>query len=216
MLDGLRHYLRDLTGRGDGVFVEALGGQLDATTQAAQFALEQVGGPPESWDPKTMVAATERIEEIGDRWRGELVARLSRALTTPMDREDLFRLSRSIDDVLDNLRDFTRELALYRPSTGESFLPVLRTLVDGLPALRGAVDDLMEGPSQALSSSHQAKQVANALRERYEEQIARLFDLEFEIDVLKRRELLRRLDVVGLRFSEAADALADGALKRSH
>lgn len=33
--------------------------------------------------------------------------------------------------------------------------------------------------------------------------------------MLKRRELLRRLDVVGLRLGEAADALADGAVKHS-
>jgi hypothetical protein len=33
---------------------------------------------------------------------------------------------------------------------------------------------------------------------------------------LRRRELLRRVDVIGLRLGEAANALADGAVKRSH
>lgn len=33
--------------------------------------------------------------------------------------------------------------------------------------------------------------------------------------MLRRRELLRRLDVVGLRFGEAVDALADAAVKRT-
>ena len=33
------------------------------------------------------------------------------------------------------------------------------------------------------------------------------------MDVLKCRELLRRLDVVGLRLNEAADVLADAAVK---
>jgi hypothetical protein len=32
---------------------------------------------------------------------------------------------------------------------------------------------------------------------------------------MKARDLLRRLDVVGLRLNEAADALADAAVKRS-
>ena len=39
---------------------------------------------------------------------------LAGVLVTPVDREDLFRLSRSIDDVLDNLRDFVREWDLYK------------------------------------------------------------------------------------------------------
>ena len=34
------------------------------------------------------------------------------------------------------------------------------------------------------------------------------------MEVLKCRELLRRLDVVGLRLNEAADRLSDAAVKR--
>jgi len=34
------------------------------------------------------------------------------------------------------------------------------------------------------------------------------------MEVLKSRELLRRLDVVGLRLNEAADVLSDAAVKR--
>ena len=65
--------------------------------------------------------AHERIAEIeqrGDAMRAELVTRLSGVLVAPIDREDLFRLSRSIDDVLDNLRDFVRAgRFLRRPSS---------------------------------------------------------------------------------------------------
>jgi uncharacterized protein len=39
---------------------------------------------------------------------------------------------------------------------------------------------------------------------------------EVTTEVLRRRELLRRVDVTGLRLAEAADALSDGAVKRSH
>lgn len=35
------------------------------------------------------------------------------------------------------------------------------------------------------------------------------------MDTLKTRELLRRLDVVGLRPAEGADALLDGLIKRA-
>ncbi len=44
--------------------------------------------------------------------------------------------------------------------------------------------------------------------------IAELLVGEVDVQMLRQRELLRRLDVVGLRFGEAADALADGSLKR--
>ena len=34
------------------------------------------------------------------------------------------------------------------------------------------------------------------------------------MEVIKAREILRRLDVVGLRLNEAADVLSDAAVKR--
>jgi predicted nucleic acid-binding protein len=37
---------------------------------------------------------------------------------------------------------------------------------------------------------------------------------ELRMGVLKEREALRRLDVVGLRLGEAADALSDAAMKQ--
>ena len=45
--------------------------------------------------------------------------------------------------------------------------------------------------------------------------LAELFGGELVTEVLRVREVLRRLDVVGLRVAEAADALSDAAVKRS-
>jgi hypothetical protein len=44
--------------------------------------------------------------------------------------------------------------------------------------------------------------------------MARVLRGDIDANTMRERELLRRLDVVGLRLGEAADALADGALKR--
>jgi hypothetical protein len=56
----------------------------------------------------------------------------------------------------------------------------------------------------------------NDIRQRYQTAMQAILDEPLSTETLKRRELLRRLDVVGLRIREAADALADGAVKRSH
>ncbi len=61
-----------------------------------------------------------------------------------------------------------------------------------------------------------ANKASNAIRRRYQEGVAALLIGTVDATMLKRRELLRRLDVVGLRLGEAADALADGAVKRHH
>lgn len=208
----LRRLLLDLSGRSDAIFVGHLTGQVDATLEGLALALDTVRGGDSS-------VARDRmgdIEHEGDDRRGDLVDALAQALTTPIDREDLFRLSRSIDDVLDNLRDFTRELDLFHPDDQDAFAPLLEALTDGTTALRVAVAALGDDPTQITSAAKNAKRHSNELRRLYQRALAELYGGELSMDTLKRRDLLRRLDVVGLRLDEAADALADGAMKRSH
>ena len=49
----------------------------------------------------------------------------------------------------------------------------------------------------------------------YDLQLAALYREPLSAATLKQRDLLRRLDVVGLRFGEAADILSDAAIKRA-
>lgn len=208
----LRRLLLDLSGRGDEIFVTHLSGQLDATLEGLALALETVRGG----DPSVARDRMGDIEHEGDDRRGQLVDALAEALTTPIDREDLFRLSRSIDDVLDNLRDFTRELDLFRPADQEAFAPLLEAITAGTEALRVAVASLSDDPAHVTMAAKNAKRHSNALRRLYQHALAALYGGELSMETLKIRDLLRRLDVVGLRLDEAADALADGAMKRSH
>jgi len=139
---------------------------------------------------------------------------LRRRSATPVDREDLFRLSRSIDDVLDNLRDFSRELELYRPPDVRSFLPLLHVIGGALDALHDSVRSLADGPDAIVDAARRSDHAASAVRREFELAIARALDRASDEGALRERELLRRLDVVGLRLGEAADALGDGGLKR--
>ena len=191
--------------------VHGLVGQLDATTEGIDLALRAVRGERSGDEARADMAS---IEHAGDEERSRVVRTLSRSLTSPIDREDLFRLSRSIDDVLDNMRDFVREHALF----GLGAEPLLEDLVeavgDGVLALRDAVVALGDEPGSVPLASLSAKK--NEIRPRYQQAMASLLSGDITAETLQRRELLRRLDVVGLRLGEAADALADGAIKRSH
>lgn len=207
----LRRLLRDLSGRSSERFVELITAQVDVTLEGARYVRSTVAGEVGRGDSHDRM---RDIEHEGDAARGALVRELAMALTTPIDREDLFRLSRSIDDVLDNLRDFAREMDLYRIESREVFAPVVDAVVAGVEALRETVTDLDELP-RISDSSLAAKKASGYVRSLYEKEVAGLFAGNLDMEMLKRRELLRRLDVVGLRLGEAADVLADGAMKRS-
>ena len=208
----LTGFIRDLTGRAERDLVSALDRQVDAALRGAEMARKAL----EDEMPAAELRGTMgRIENEGDAGRGELVDVLSRAVTTPVDREDLFRLSRSIDDVLDHLQDFARELDLYEVKDRRSFLPLIDALVNGLANLRIAVLSIVDDPGQTSRLCLAAKKAGNKVRRMYQAEVATLFAGEFVMDALKQRELLRRLDIAGLLLCDATDVLADGAMKRS-
>jgi hypothetical protein len=58
-------------------------------------------------------AAIDRIEKDGDRITHRTVELLHRTFITPLDREDIHRLSSAMDDILDLLQDCAQSIQLY-------------------------------------------------------------------------------------------------------
>jgi hypothetical protein len=201
-----------LSGRTQHLFAELLVEQLDATIEAGSLVNEVVRG--QLGVPAARAAMT-RVEHAGDSKRAQLIYELSRCLTTPIDREDIFRLSRSVDDVLDNLRDFLREAELFEPVNLEPFRRVLPPILEALRCLRMASTALVKLSPEISFQTLAARKASNTIRKEYEIVLAGVFMNPTDSAVLKQRELVRRLDVVGLRIAEAANALADGYIKRA-
>jgi uncharacterized protein len=191
--------------------VSILEGQLAETIAACRLALAVAAGTA---DPSAAHDEMAEIEQRGDTLRNDLVVKLAGVPVAPIDREDLFRLSRSIDDVLDNLRDFVREWDLYGIAPTDTYLGLLDATATGVDDLRGAVQTIDRDPRDTSQAALVCKKSANEIRRLYDEQLGELFRGELTMEVLKVRELLRRLDVVGLRLNEAADVLSDAAVKR--
>lgn len=215
LVPSIRRLVRDLAGRGQERFVIHLAAQMEATVRGAQVLRETVAG---TRDVADLRATIRDIEHDGDAERAKLVAALSNALVTPVDREDLFRLSRAIDDVLDHLRDFSREWELYRMRPTDRFEPLFGTVMDAMDVLREATGALIDDPATVSRRALAAKKAGNEMRRLYQGTLADVLNAEDErvtATTLKTRELLRRLDIVGLRIRQAADVLADAAVKRS-
>jgi len=203
---------RDLTGRSEHRLVELLDRQLDAALRGADLVRRALD---EQMPPAQLREQMNSIENEGDAVRNELVNELSSALTTPVDREDMFRLSRAIDDVVDNLQDFARELDLYDTQDRGRFGPLVEALATGLMNLRIAVLGISGNPGQITKLCLAAKKAGNQVRRMHQDELSALFAGEFHMETLKQRELLRRLDLAGMLVSDAADVLADAAMKRS-
>jgi uncharacterized protein len=209
----LRRVLADLTGRSYRRTLDLLTAQLDATVKGVDLAADLAAGRIE---PAAARAGMGEVEHEGDHGRAALVAELATTLTTPIDREDLYRFSRSVDDVLDNLRDLVRETDLFGMPGDPSDLPALDAVREGLVSLRGAIAHLVDDPGRVQEGALAARKAAGQVRREYQTSVAALFRRELTAGTLSRRELLRRLDVIGLRLNSAAADLSDALLKRGH
>ena len=205
--------MRELGGRGGAGFIALLTGQIAVTIEGAELAIRMARAEMSTEAARSEIGA---IEHRGDSQRAALVHALGEAITTPIDREDLYRLSRSVDDVLDNLRDFVREADLYAPDSLAPMAEMLEAMTQGLTDLKGAVAAVSDAPAQVSAHTMAARKSGNHVRALYQMRLKDLFDQDVvTMDVFKMRELLRRLDVVALRLSEATDSLNDAMLKRS-
>ncbi len=209
----IRSVTGDLSGRSGRLFADLLGAQVAATLEGARLVRT---GTTRKHAPSTGDVRDEMsdIEHRGDDARARLIEQLSRALVTPIDREDLFRLSRSVDDVLDNLRDFAREVDLYDVEDRHFAKPLVKALIEGIETLAVAVEALAGTPDEVTGAALVVRKHAGSVRRLYQETLAVLFASDIDAEALKTMELLQRLDMVGLSLGEAADALADGAIKR--
>ena len=115
--------------------------------------------------------------------------------------------------MLDNPRDFVREWDLYQIVGGDSFLGILDAIANRVDDLRLAVRTIASDSEDTGQSALASKKAANEIRRLYDAEVG-LFSGELTMEVLKFRELPRRLDVVGLRLNEAADVLSDVVVKR--
>lgn len=187
-----------------------MAGQVRAAIEGAGIAKSMIEG----MSPALARQQIAEVERAGDSRRSELVVGLSRTLITPLDREDLFRLSRSIDDALDTLRDFVREADLYGLDDRRRYLLLVEATIDALSHLEQAVATLWTAPAEVPERALAAKKAARQVTRAYREEFART--VMAGTGTLKHRELIKRLDWVGIRISEAADVLTDGALKRGY
>lgn len=208
MAHRFRRFLRDVLGRADEATIAQVQGQLETV----QHVVELVRAACR--DGRDISAEVDELDQQGNRQRTELTRTLSSALTTPIDREDLSRLSRFIDDVLDNLLDFVREFDLYAAPDPDGFADVLDAISNSLAVLGAAIAALADGPDQIVEAAKDAEHASEDVRRAFQDAVAALLEKPVDGATLRQRELLRRLDVVGLRLGEAAGALGDGGLKR--
>lgn len=167
-------------------------------------------------DPKA--AATLRAKEKeADETRRILIYELNKTFITPFDREDIFALSRTIDDVLDYAYSTATEMEILKVKPTTYMHRMASLLRDASFELLQAVSRLEHHPGVANEHAQRAKALENRVEDVYREALADLFtgaeDIKHVVKMLKSREVYRHLSNAADRGDEAANVIADIVVK---
>jgi hypothetical protein len=173
----------------------------------------------EKHDPNDAKKVHE-IENKADEVRRILIEELMRTFITPFDREDIFSLSREIDDVLDYANTTVDEMEILNVTPTPYMLRMTSLLHDAAMEIELAVQRLQDHHYKVASDHAQrAKALENRVETVYREALADLFkgtkNVKHVVNMLKVREIYRHLSNAADREDTAANVIADILMKMS-
>ncbi len=196
----------------DSDFLKMLASQAEKTREG----LEALEAYLKDGD-ETQAKRVQSIEKEADELRRILIDELNRTFVTPIDREDLFALSRTIDDVLDYGFSTLDEMVTLGVKPNLYLQRLVSILREAAEELYLAVVQLKDHPQVALDHANRAKALENRAESVYRSAIADLFkevsSIEDVVAVLKTREIYRHLSNAADRGDEAANILGDIVVK---
>jgi predicted phosphate transport protein (TIGR00153 family) len=193
-------------------FLELLAQQADFTVQGMEVLRQYMRQPEEQ-----LFERVSKIEKEADEARRILIDELNRTFVTPFDREDIFALSLTIDDILDYADTTVEEMVVLKVKPNQYLERMVSLLADAAMEIYRGVLRLEDHPSVANDHAVRAKALENRVEHVYREALADLFaapkDLDGVMKILKLREIYRHLSNAADRGDEAANVIGDIVVK---
>jgi hypothetical protein len=163
------------------------------------------------WDKADEI---KEVEHKCDFLTHEIIQRLNRTFVTPIDREDIHELARSLDDVMDAIDACAAVIRLYRLSAVRFGARELARVVSASTVeIRKAIAALSEGKSLATHAV-EINRLENEADRLHQQAVVRLFDEETNpIVVMKWKETLDFLEQATDRCEDVANVIEGVAVK---
>jgi uncharacterized protein len=164
-------------------------------------------------DGKIGAEEVGHLEEVADDARRVLIDELNHTFITPIDREDIFALSRAIDDVVDHAKNTVQEMQTFEVGSNGRLREMSALLKEGAKELLGAIRHLKRNPNVAVDYAVRAKRLENAMNKEYLAALKELFSTQDIRLIFSLREIYRHLNRSADRVDDAANIISDIVMK---
>lgn len=182
-------------------------------------------------DPSLAPQLREQVRE-GHSLRDRNLALLYRTFITPIDREDIYTVSMTIDHILDYVKNTMRELEVLQVEPDECMRKMVEQIGKGADALGHGLALLGKGRASEIREVVITRQLERYVEKLYRDALAEMFQgkeyqalyqggedttavacLDFVVERIKRREVYRHLSNAADRLAHAGEALRDISVK---
>jgi predicted phosphate transport protein (TIGR00153 family) len=183
----------------------------DRIVSASTLLERMLSSEPPNWDIALQI---RQIEQECDSVTHQIIQRLNRTFVTPIDREDIHQLAKSLDDVMDAIDAAATVVRRYRISSLRYGARELASLVwQSAMQLRVAVEAL-EKRKEVAERAVEVNRLENAADDVLDEALGRLFEEETNaITVMKWKEMLDLLEQATDRCEDVANTLEGVVVK---
>lgn len=179
----------------------------------ARLLYEMLAPDPPIWDKAEEI---KEVEHKCDFLTHEIIQRLHRTFVTPLDREDIFALARSLDDVMDAIDASAAIINIYqiqnvRPRARELTRVIVESTDQMVKALRA-----LEKRDGVLPCAIEINRLENAADRLHQAAIRELFEDERDpIVIMKWKEILDILEDATDRCEDVANVLEGVVVKHA-
>lgn len=191
-------------------FFKMLSEQAEKTEEGIAFLVDFMNAPTAENGKKINLA-----EDEADEIRRKLIDDLNRTFVTPIDREDIYSLSRVVDDVIDYAKSTVEEILLFEAEPDSFIKQMAGVLHEATKDIVYAIKSINKHPGSCTEHIIRAKKAENKIERLYRGGLVELFKTENVIKILKTREIYRHLSNAADRIVTAADIIADILVKNS-
>jgi hypothetical protein len=159
--------------------------------------------------------AVRDAEKRADTAKHELLKSLRAAFVIPLEPEDVFTLSRSIDRILGYARDLVGESEVMECPPDECIAEMATLLGEAVRRIDNAIADLRSDPEAANSAAEAALRAERRLAKVYYRGMAELLEVEHTRERISRRELYRRSARIGEVVVDVAERIQYAIVKQT-
>ena len=159
--------------------------------------------------------AVIKTEDEGDMVRRILVDEINKSFITPFDREDLFKLSSKLDEILDYAKTSVDEIRLFKVKADTEMTDITAALSEMADHIILAVSNMEHHEAISSDEAIYVKAMENKVGDLTVKALTKLFDEADFRSIFKYREIYRHLNQTADIGDEAMDCLLKILVKMS-